>query len=64
MDGPARMLSARLEAVASAAERSGASAEAVGRLLESAAVASVRAVALELLAGRTTRAPAELREAA
>jgi hypothetical protein len=64
MDGLARVLSVRLDAVASAADRSGASAEAVGRLLESAAVATVRAVALELLAEPVARAPVALRDAA
>lgn len=64
---------ARLQQLASIAERSGADASAIARLLEAAAVATMHAVALELLnAGRLRpvaaaeqSAPAEtLREAA
>ena len=74
-DRTARVLSARLEELAAVAERSGAAAAAVARLLEAASVATMNAVALELLsedAARTIwreaeeRHPvvAELREAA
>ena len=63
------VLTARLEELASAAERSGATADAVARLLEAASVATVRAAALEArrtrVAGKTRRpALADLREAA
>jgi hypothetical protein len=74
-DRLARVLTARLEEVASAAERTGAPPDAVARLLESAAVATMRAVALDLLTEAAakeiwrdaeTRHPvlAELRDAA
>ena len=43
----ATALTARLAALAAAAERSGAAAPAVTRLLEAASVATVQAVALE-----------------
>jgi hypothetical protein len=43
----ATALAARLADLASAAERSGAAAPAVARLLEAASVAAVQAVALE-----------------
>jgi hypothetical protein len=74
-DIAARTISARLEALASAVERSGASPSAIARLLESASVATMNAVALDALRGQaavpvvTHRAEelpalAELREAA
>ena len=44
-----RILIARLEELARALERSGAPAESVGRLLESASVATINAIALNLL---------------
>ena len=44
-----RILVARLEEVARVLERSGAPAESVGRLLESASVATINAIALNLL---------------
>jgi hypothetical protein len=44
-----RILVARLEELARVLERSGAPAESVGRLLESASVATVNAIALNLL---------------
>jgi hypothetical protein len=48
-----RLLTQRLEELARALERSGASAGAVGRLLELASVATMHAVALDLVsAGR------------
>jgi hypothetical protein len=45
----ARALSARLEELACVAERSGATGPAVARLLEAASVATMHAVALDLL---------------
>jgi hypothetical protein len=48
-DRTARALSARLDDLATVAERSGAAAHAVARLLEAASVATMHAVALELL---------------
>jgi hypothetical protein len=48
-DRTARVLSARLEELAAAAERSGAAAGAVARLLEAASVATMNAIALELI---------------
>ena len=74
-DRIARTLSARLEELASVLERSGAAAPAVSRLLESASIATVNAVALDLLTEEAARtiwreveelhpALAELREAA
>jgi len=44
-----RILVARLEELALALERSGAPSESVGRLLESASVATINAIALNLL---------------
>jgi hypothetical protein len=44
-----RILIGRLEELARALERSGAPSDAIGRLLESASVATVNAVALQLL---------------
>ena len=44
-----RILIARLEELARALERSGAPSESISRLLESAAVATMNAVALNLL---------------
>jgi hypothetical protein len=44
-----RILVARLEELARALERSGAPPESVGRLLESASVATINAIALNLL---------------
>ena len=44
-----RILVARLEELARTLERSGASADSVGRLLESASIATMNAVALNLL---------------
>jgi hypothetical protein len=44
-----RILIARLEELARVLERSGAPAESVGRLLESASVATINAIALNLL---------------
>jgi hypothetical protein len=44
-----RILVARLEELARALERSGASNEAITRLLESASVATMNAVALQLI---------------
>ena len=44
-----RILVARLEELALVLERSGAPAESVGRLLESASVATINAIALNLL---------------
>ena len=74
-DRTARVLSARLEELASVAERSGAAADAVARLLEAASVATLNAVALDLLSETDAReiwreaedrhpVVAELREAA
>ena len=59
----ATALTSRLAAVASAAERSGAAAPAVARLLEAASVATVQAVALEarVLAAAETPVTAEPR---
>ena len=54
-DRTARVLSARLEELAVAAERSGAAAPAVARLLEAASVATLNAVALELLTDAAAR---------
>jgi cobalamin biosynthesis protein CbiD len=51
-DRTARALSARLEELAAAAERSGAPAAAIARLLEAASVATMNAVALDLLSSR------------
>ena len=51
----ARVLAARLDEVASAAERTGAPPDAVARLLASAAVATTRAVALDLLSESAAR---------
>jgi hypothetical protein len=44
-----RILVARLEELARVLERSGAPPESVGRLLESASVATINAIALNLL---------------
>ena len=44
-----RILVARLEELARTLERSGAPAESVSRLLESASIATVNAVALDLI---------------
>ena len=44
-----RILIARLEELARTLERSGAPAESVGRLLESASIATINAIALNLL---------------
>lgn len=44
-----RLLIARLEELARALERSGAPSDSIARLLESASVATVNAVALQLL---------------
>ena len=44
-----RILVARLDELATALERSGAPAESVARLLESASVATVNAIALDLI---------------
>jgi hypothetical protein len=46
-DRIANVLTARLEELAAAAERSGAAAPAVARLLEAASVATMQAVALD-----------------
>jgi len=54
-DRIARVLGARLEELASAAERSGAAGPVVGRLLEAASVATMHAVALELLTDTAVR---------
>jgi hypothetical protein len=54
-DRLARVLAARLEEVAAAAERSGAPPKVVARLLESAAVATTRAVALDLITATAAR---------
>jgi hypothetical protein len=51
-DRTARALSARLEELAAAAERSGAPAAAIARLLEAASVATMNAVALDLISSR------------
>jgi hypothetical protein len=59
----ARVLSSRLEALAVTAERSGADAHLVARLLEAASVATMNAVALDLLtdaAARETWRPVQL----
>jgi hypothetical protein len=73
-DRLANVLTARLEELAAAAERSGAAAPALARLLEAASVATIQAVALDartVAAGDTsvaveTHRPvlADLREAA
>ena len=74
-DRVARTLTARLEELASVLERSGAAAPAVSRLLEAASIATMNAVALELLTDHVARSIwreveerhpviAELREAA
>jgi hypothetical protein len=71
-DRLARVLSSRIDALASAAGRSAADARAIDRLLETASVAALRAVALAVLTdaeGRDTRpgaapAHATLRDAA
>jgi 2-methylcitrate dehydratase PrpD len=52
----ARVLSARLEELAHVAERSGAAAPAVARLLEAASVATMHAVALDLLTAAQAKA--------
>jgi hypothetical protein len=54
-DRTARALSARLEELAVVAERSGAAAPAIARLLEAASVATMHAVALELLSDDAAR---------
>jgi hypothetical protein len=54
-DRTARVLSARLEELAAVAERSGAAAPAIARLLEAASVATMNAVALELLSDAAAR---------
>jgi hypothetical protein len=62
-DRTAHALSARLDELASVAERSGAAGHAVARLLEAASVAAMNALALELLIDRAPgtagAAPAE-----
>ncbi len=58
----AHLLAARLEQLASALERSGADATAVARLLESASLATMHAVSLDLLT--SARAAGIWREAA
>ena len=50
-----RILCARLEELACALERSGAPSDAAPRLLESAAVATANAVALDLLSADAAR---------
>jgi len=55
-DRTARVLSARLEELAAVAERSGAAAHAIARLLEAASVATMHAVALELISDDAARA--------
>jgi hypothetical protein len=52
----ARALAVRLEQLAEIAERSGADAPAVARLLEAASVATMHAVALDLLTAPEARA--------
>jgi hypothetical protein len=52
----ARVLGARLEELAQVAERSGADAAAVAALLEAASVATMHAVALNLLSASEARA--------
>jgi hypothetical protein len=54
-DRIARVLGSRLEELATAAERSGAAAPIVGRLLEAASIATMHAVALELLTEEVAR---------
>ena len=54
-DRIAHVLSGRLDELASAAERSGATGPVVGRLLEAASVATMHAVALEFLADTAAR---------
>ncbi|MHB8641481.1 MAG: hypothetical protein ACYDA3_01130 [Gaiellaceae bacterium] len=54
-DRTARVLSARLEELAAVAEKSGAAAPAIARLLEAASVAAMNAVALELLSEAAMR---------
>jgi hypothetical protein len=51
----ARVLTARLEELAAVAERSGADGQLVARLLEAASVATVNAVALDLLTDAAAR---------
>jgi soluble lytic murein transglycosylase-like protein len=51
----ARILGLRLEELARALERSGASPAAIARLLEAASVATANAVALELLTAERAR---------
>jgi len=74
-DRIARTLTARLEELASVLERCGAATPAVSRLLEAASIATVNAVALELLTDEAAQSiwreveerhpvVAELREAA
>jgi hypothetical protein len=48
-----RILVARLDELARTLERSGAPAESVGRLLESASVATVNAIALNLISAES-----------
>jgi hypothetical protein len=50
-----RILTARLEELGSVLQRSGASPDAVGRLLEAASVATMHAVRLELLSADRAR---------
>jgi hypothetical protein len=52
----AASLAARVEELSSVAVRSGASATAIARLLESASIATMHAVALDLLHGRLPQA--------
>jgi len=54
-DRTARVLTARLDELASILERSGAAAPAVSRLLEAASIATMNAVALDLLTEQTAK---------
>jgi hypothetical protein len=54
----ARELTARLEGLSSVALRSGADAPAIALLLEAASVATMSAVALDLLCGPALNVPA------
>jgi len=64
-DRTAQLLTARLEELSSLALRSGAAAPAIARLLESASVATLHAVALDFLCGpppvQEVRAPVAAR---
>jgi hypothetical protein len=55
------LFTARLEELSSVAMRSGAAAPAIARLLEAASVATMHALALELLCGPPVQEPSDVR---